>query len=152
MPDNCGNIYGAYRRAAGLTQELAAELLDCAVRTLANWETGINVPPDDKVLRMVDVYHAPSLAIEHLRATTALARDILPRVDIVPLPQAVCNLVSRINGVVQHHVSDELLQIAADGRVDELELPTYEALMAELADIVEAAMELRYAEGGYYKP
>ena len=38
---------------------------------------------------MVDIYCAPTLAIEHLRSTTAIARGILPPVDAVPLPQAV---------------------------------------------------------------
>ena len=64
MNDEYRTMYARHRKAAGLTQEKAAELLGVAVRTLANWEAGIYVPPDDKVALMCDAYPAPTLALE----------------------------------------------------------------------------------------
>lgn len=148
MQGPCRNPYSRYRRAAGLTKERAAELLDCSVRALANWEAGVNTPPDSAVVMMVDVYQAPTLAIEHLRASTALARDILPDVKVVPLSQAVCALVSEIKAFIGGDCDWALLDIASDGMVDELEQREFERLMSELNRIVEAALLLKYSKGG----
>ena len=92
MNDEYRTMYARHRRAAGLTQEKAAELLGVAVRTVANWEAGVYIPPDDKVALMCDVYPAPTLAVEHLRASTALATGLIPEVEQIPLPQAVVQL------------------------------------------------------------
>lgn len=40
------------------------------------------------------------------------------------------------------------LQIAADGRVDEMERQIYGTTMDELREVVQAAIQLIYAEGG----
>lgn len=146
MQEDCRNMYGRYRRAAGLTQERAAELLDCSVRALANWETGVNVPPDDKVVLMCDVYQSPTLAIEHLRASTVLARQILPAVVQVSLPQAVCTLLARVQQFANRHRTDDLLQIAEDGKIDNIERSDFEEIVAELEGIIQAALALRYAQ------
>ena len=74
MNSDFKTMYARHRRAAGMTQEKAAELLGCSVRTLANWEASITIPPDDKVALMCDIYSSTTLAVEHLRVTTMLAR------------------------------------------------------------------------------
>lgn len=148
MSDSCVNLYGRYRRAAGITQERAAELLGCAVRTIANWEGGVNTPPDQMVVMMADIYQAPTIAIEHLRATTMLARDILPVVKVVPLSQAVCGLIAAIRTFMESDCDWALLDIASDGMVNELEEKEFKRLMEELDRIVQAAMVLKYSEGG----
>nr|DAJ06948.1 MAG TPA: Helix-turn-helix XRE-family like protein [Caudoviricetes sp.] len=141
-------IYGRYRKAAGMTQEHAAELLGVAVRSLAAWERGETVPPDQRVLAMADIYNAPTICIEHLRFNVAIARDVLPPVPYVQLPQAVCQLCAALRKVQEEHAEDRLLAIAADGRVDELEQAQFVALADDLDDVIAAALALRYAEGG----
>lgn len=148
MSETGMNIYGRYRRAAGLTQERAAELLGCAVRTLANWERDVNTPPDSMVVRMADVYQAPTIAIEHLRCTTMLARDILPVVKIVPLSQAVCGLIAAVRSFMEGDCDWALLDIASDGAVDELEEKEFTRLIEELDRIVQAALTLKFSKGG----
>lgn len=147
MRNDWESIYARYRKAAGMTQEYAAELLGVAVRTLAAWERGESKPSDERVLSMVDVYCAPTLAIEHLRATTAIARGILPPVDAVPLPQAVCQLLSAIRTLEEIHAGDKLLQIAADGKVDDMEAPDFARLLEELEPVMAAVLALKYARG-----
>lgn len=153
MPGSGGNMYGRYRRAAGLTQERAAELLDCPVRTLANWEAGTYLPPDDKVLLMVDVYQAPTLAIEHLRSRSAMAAELLPEVSQRSLPEAALALLAAIKEFSIEENDLELMKIAADGRVSGEEKKRYAYIMAKLMDIVDAAYELRMStwEGDYAK-
>ena len=147
MPIDGGTLYIRYRRAAGLTQERAAELLGCAVRSLANWEYGVHVPPDDKVVLMCDIYQSPTLAIEHLRATTALARMVLPEYQKMPLSAAVCGLLSSIRDFMSSESDWALLDIAVDGIVDDTESIQFKMLMEQLDKIVAAATALKFAEG-----
>lgn len=146
--DDYRTMYARHRKAAGITQEKAAELLGVAVRTLANWETGIYVPPDDKVALMCDAYPAPTLAIEHLRASSSLAAGLIPEASQLPLAQAVAQLLYCMRQFEQKHRADDLIWISSNGRVDEGEqtMRWYE-ISDELQDIVTAAMQLRFAQG-----
>ena len=47
MQSDCMNIYQTARKVAGLTQERAAELLGLSPRTLADYEAGLRLPPND---------------------------------------------------------------------------------------------------------
>lgn len=141
-------IYGRYRKAAGYTQEYAAEALGVSTRTIAAWESGESIPPDLRVMSMVDLYHAPSLGLEHLRATSAIGRDVLPAVTAVPLPQAVCQLCAAMRQVREAHAEDELLEIAADGRVSELETSKFAKLVEDLEPVMAAVLSLKLAEQG----
>ena len=78
----------------------------------------------------------------------AIARDVLPPVPYVQLPQAVCQLCAAQRKVADGHAEDQLLAIAADGRVDEMEERQFVELTEELDDVIAAALALRYAEGG----
>ena len=75
------------------------------------------MPPDMRVLAMADIYNAPTICIEHLRFNVAIARDVLPPVPYVQLPQAVCQLCAALRKVADGHAEDQLLAIAADGRM-----------------------------------
>lgn len=147
MFDADTNIYGRCRRARGFTQEYAAELLGVATRTVAAWESGERIPSGVMVARMVDVYQTPVLAVEHLRLNDELARNIIPRIAETPLPQAVCQLISAVRNFSAIEGEDRLLQIAADGRVDEIEKAEYDMLLEALEPIVQAAMTLRITAG-----
>lgn len=142
------SMYARHRKAAGMTQEHAAELLGVAPRTLQAWERGESTPPNARVLRMCDIYCSPTLAIEHLRYSNIIAYDVLPAVREVPMTQAVCQLCSSIRKLEEIHAQDSLLQIAADGRVDELERGQFEQLLIELEPVVAAVLSLKYARGG----
>ena len=146
--DNYESLYARYRKAAGMTQEYAAELLGIATRTLQAWERGESTPPNVRVLAMCDIYTAPTLAIEHLRMTNIIAYDTLPAVRAVPVAQAVCSLVGQIRKLEQIHAGDRLLDIAADGRVDEIERADYDQLLIELEPVIGAVLSLKYAREG----
>lgn len=137
------NIYGRCRKAAGLTQEQAAELLDCGVRTLASWECGTHTPPDDKVMAMCQIYRVPALAVEHLRQSSELAASILPEMQEKPLAQAVLSLLSAIRAFNAAELDWGLMEIAADGAVSPEERRGFDFLMYRLEGVVEASFELR---------
>ena len=141
-------LYARYRKAAGMTQEYAAELLGVSVRTLQAWERGESTPPNLRVLSMCDIYTAPTLAIEHLRMSNIIAYDVLPAVRAVPVAQAVCSLVRQVRKFEELHAGDRLLEIAADGKIDQIERADYDQILIELEPMIEAVMSLRYAMEG----
>lgn len=148
MQEEIRNMYARHRRAAGITQEKAAELLGCSVRSISNWEAGITVPPDDTVALMCDIYGSAALAVEHLRETSRLAADVIPALSPLPLAQAVTQLLYAMRRFETAHRADDLIWISANGQVDPGEQErVFEATLAELQDIVRAAMQLRIAQG-----
>ena len=148
MSKDYESMYARHRNAAGMTQERAAELLGVAPRTLQAWERGESTPPNARVLAMCDIYCSPTLAIEHLRYSSIIAYDVLPAVKAVPVAQAVCQLLSAIRKLEEIHAGDKLLEIAADGKVDEIERADFEQLLIELDPIMAAVLSLRYAVEG----
>ena len=82
MPEESMNIYKTARRAAGITQEAAAEQLGISVESVRAYETGQRIPPNDVVEQMVICYNAQRLAFQHLHETNALAARVIP--DIQP--------------------------------------------------------------------
>lgn len=146
MQDSYRNIYYNARRTAGLTQERWAEVIGVSVEAVRQYETDRITPSDEIADRMADVAGVPALRYWHLQHKSRLADGILPTVEVLPLAQAVCQLLARMNDFQRRHQA--LLQIASDGRVEEMEKQIYGQTMDELGKVVQAAIQLIYAEGG----
>ena len=144
--DESRNIYYNARKTAGFTQERWAQMLGVSTQAVQQYEADINLPSEDIVQRMGEIAMLPPLVYWHLRHKSEIAAQELPPVERLPLAQAVCQLLARINDFQQRH--RDLLQIAADGRVDELEKPVYTLALEELNAVVQAAIQLKFAEGG----
>lgn len=140
-------MYARHRNAAGLTQEKAAELLGCAVRTVQAYESGEIIPPDFVVALMCDVYPAPMLALEHLRASSSMGRALIPEVSRLPLAQAACQLIYQIQDFTSKNRPQDLVWISSNGKVDEGEEQIFREIVDELEGIVQASIQLRYAQG-----
>ena len=129
---NSRNIYQTARRAAGLTQEAAAERLGISVESIRAYETGLRMPPMDVADLMVDVYANQALAVQHPKR----------------LPEAVMGLVDKIYQFADLHRDRALIRIAQDGLIDEEERPEYDQITRELEGIIQAALDLRCAQEG----
>ena len=140
------NIYKAARLDAGLSQEAAAEVLDLSVESVRAYETGQTVPPNDKVLRMAEAYGSPGLRLEHARATDELG--IIPQ-GAVPQPFELLTiqLYTNLMTFAEKHRGQQLLQIAADGVIDEDERPLLDEIVAELEEITAPLLALKVCEG-----
>ena len=147
MQDDYRNICKIGRKTAGMTQERWAEALDISVESVRQYESGKIMPSDDVVIRMVEVTSMPVLGYWHLQNKSRMAAAILPQVESTPLPQAVLQLILRIRDFAERHRTDRLREIAADGRIDHLERETFDTIVAELDAVVQAVMQLKYAEG-----
>ena len=146
MNSNNTTIFQTCRQAAGITQERAAELLGISVRTLAAYESGSRPVPPLRAADMVDLYGTQFLAMQYLRLYAPFASEVLPSVDRVPLAQAVCQLMAAIEHVHQQRAGSRLMQIAADGQIDELEESEFAALLLELEPLISAVLAIKYAE------
>lgn len=148
MQDNYRNICKIGRQTAGMTQERWAEAIDYSVESVRLCESGKQIPGDDVVLRMIEVAGMPVLGYWHMLNKSRMAAEILPEVETVPLPQAVLALICRIRDFAEKHRTDTLMNIAADGVIDERERPEFDAIVRELEGVVQAALTLKYSEGG----
>lgn len=146
MPKGSGNIYQAARKAAGLTQEAAAERLAVSVESMRAYETGQRLPGDDVVTRMMAVYDAQYLGAQHLQCKPWLLPECVMMAKPEPLPMAVIKLVRRVMAFAEAHRSDQLMEIAEDGIISEGERDLFDEIAGELGDIVQAALALQYAE------
>ena len=77
MKDSRKSIYRICRDRTGLTQEEAAPKLGVSVRALGSYEAytlevGKNMPPEDIVLSMANVYGTPWLPLLHLKENTLI--------------------------------------------------------------------------------
>ncbi len=145
MQDSYRNICRIGRGAAGMTQERWAEAVGCSVEAIRGYERGEYMPSDDLAMRMADAAGMPVLSHWHLFNKSALARELLPEVQVLSLPMAVVRLLAAVQKFAAAHRGDRLLEIAADGRIDEFEQLDFQAILEELRGITAAAAEVRYA-------
>lgn len=151
MPNDGKTIYKTCRETAGLTQERAAELLNCGVRSLARWECGECLPPEDIVYHMTVLYNSQYLAMEHLRQASQIAADFFPAIENCNLQTATIRLVNRVLRFASEHRDQQLLQIAEDGKIDEQEQAMFNEITGELRAIVEASTEVCLAKERHYE-
>ncbi len=146
MPEEYRNIYKTSRKAAGLTQESAAERLGISVESLRAYEGGQRIPPNEVVELMVILYNAQHLAYQHLRETNAMYGRVVPEVPQCSVLEASARLTNRIYAFADSHADRRLMRMAEDNVIDPVERPEFDAILEELQEIVEAALALRCAK------
>lgn len=146
MPGNGIEVYRICREQAGLTQEQAAEGLNCSVRQLARYESGETPVPDDLAYAMVRRYDSQYLAVEHLRLVSHVAAEVLPPVTVLDIPRAAIRIINQVRRFADLHRERELLDIAEDGVISPEERPLFDEIMEELHELVQAIMELGISE------
>lgn len=147
MQTDYRNIYKTARESAGMTQEKAAEALGVCPESIRAYETGLRVPSNYLADMMVIAYNSQLLGLQHLRQSGDTGRGLLPEVEQMRLPEAVCKLLAATYRFADQHRDRELIDIARDGLIDETERPVFDDIVKDLGDIIQAALELRCAEG-----
>lgn len=145
-PDKTANIYRAARQAAGLTQERWAEMLGVSPEAVRQYEAGQYIPADEIARRMAEIAGMPVLAYWHLGRKSRLAAELLPELETVPLPQAVCALLAALEAFTHSGRGSQLLQIAADGKVSKLEEEGFRHIVDDLEEIIQAALQVKFAQ------
>ncbi len=139
------NIYKTARIKAGKTQEGAAEAIGISVESIKAYESYSRLPPADIVDRMCIVYDALYLAYQHNRIASGEIK-VVPEIQVLDLPRAAIQLINKVIAFADRHRDRELLQIAEDGVIDESERELFNAIVAELDGIIQAATNLKVSE------
>lgn len=148
MPENFRNIYKIARRAAGYTQEAAAEMMNLSVESLRAYETGRRIPAGDVVLQMVICYNAQRLAVQHLQETNILFNSVVPRLEERNMLEVAVRIYNRLRSFQEDNRLNRLLAIAEDGVIDDEERPEFESIIADLRQIIQSSLELEVFCGG----
>ena len=139
------NIYKTARIKAGITQEAAAEAIGVSVESLKAYENYSRLPPNRVVDLMCIVYDALYLAYQHNRVATGEIK-VVPEIQVLDLPRASIQLINKVIRFAEQHRDRQLMQIAEDGVIDETERQLFDAIMADLDDLIRAALELKVSE------
>lgn len=142
MPENFRNIYKIARRAAGYTQEAAAEMMNLSVESLRAYETGRRIPAGDVVLQMVICYNAQRLAVQHLQETNTLFNSVVPHLEDRSMLEVAVRIYNRLRSFQEDNRLERLLAIAEDGVIEDQERPEFEAIIADLRQIIQSGLEL----------
>lgn len=142
MPAEYRNIYKTARRAAGLTQEAAAERLDISVESIRAYERGMRIPPNDVVARMAVTYNNLALGYEHVRSTDDLMAAIIPQLEHRSMMEVVVRLYNRMNRFASRRRVDRLLEMAEDGTIDGEEQQEFTDILADIREIIQIGLEL----------
>ena len=113
-----------------------------------------------RALIVTDSFLAGSGAADRVRAVleeSGAACALFDRVQPNPTVQVVNECIARaketgaellaaVGAWTHNQRADRLLQIAADGEVDELEVAGFRQILADLDEIVQAALQVKFAE------
>lgn len=144
MNEKYRSIYQIARISAGMTQEVAAELIGVAPRTLAGYEAESPIPHGDIVEIMVDVYGTEWLAYEHLRNSTSIGRRFLPKIDFTDIAKSVLVLQKESSDV--ENVKNCMIKIACDGRIDHHEEDRWSEVSKEVMELAGAALSVVFSK------
>lgn len=92
MKEHFGSFCAFARKAAGFSQESAAELLGTSSRSISNYESGKAPVPDDIAAQMAKNYDALWLGYLYLSMSTDVGEMILPKIEVRELSLSLLNL------------------------------------------------------------
>lgn len=144
MEDNCTNIYKKARNIKRLTQEGAAELLSVSVDAIKKYETDKTPVPNAIAADMAEIYDAKWLLLKHCRENP-VGKLIIPEFnENANFSNAILGLLKEVGDVVK--CREELIDIGADGVIDESERERFENIIKELDDVKKAILTLQFAK------
>jgi len=127
-------IYQLYREAAGLTMDKASELMESvSVSRIEKIESGKSNPYPEEVLSMASCYKAPDLCNHYCSNECAIGKIYVPKTKDKDLANIVLEVIATLNSLEKH--KDRLIEIAADGKVEEDELKDFDFIKAELEKV-----------------
>lgn len=140
MPGNYPTMYQMARKESPYTQEQAAERLYVSEKTVKAWEQGRRVPDNETVTRMAELYGTPWLLLE--RAFETLSQlGILPGgIHAQCLQGAVLSYLDLCNQQLDGY--RRLIQITADGRIDEAEQADFDIIKSVILQNVVAGLQV----------
>ena len=128
------NIYQTTREELQLTREKASELLQFITpERIEKIESEKSLPHPDEVLIMADKYKLPSLCNHYCANQCPIGQQYVPEIKIKDLSQIVLEMLASLNSVSKK--KERLIEITADGKIDNEELEDFIYIQEELERI-----------------
>ena len=128
------NIYQLAREEAGLTREKASELMagisDDRIEKIESEKVLIR---PDEVLQMSRCYKKPELFNLYCSRECAIGIEQVPEIKEKDLPTIALEILSVMRFLEKE--KDLLIDIAADGRLSEEEIPAFEVIRTHLESL-----------------
>ena len=134
----------AKRNAALSGREGAAEALGVSPSTLADYELGhTKVVPVDKVDQMADLYNCPELRTLYCRTECPIGKRLPIATQVGCLESVAIRFLRAFSPDKLNDIRESLIEIAADGEIDESEKPEFQAILTMTDDLSRILSEMR---------
>ena len=144
------NVYFQARKRASISndrlfsRENAAELLGISPYTLADYELGnTKVVPVDKVVLMADLYNAPELITGYCKFQCPIHGFMPLATQERNLQGIALRLLKGLNDDDIQELKKNMIDIMADGKVTDEEIPKFKQLLTGLDSLAEIISELK---------
>jgi len=128
------NKYQLIREELGLSREKASELLEAiSPERLEKIENERSEPHPDEVLLMSQKYRKPSLCNHYCSNQCPIGQQYVPEVQVKELSSIVLEMLASLNSVSKE--KDRLIEITADGKIDNDEIDDFIHIQEELERI-----------------
>lgn len=128
------NIYFRRREELGLTRDKASELLESIPpERIEKIENERCEPHPEEVLIMAEKYKSPELCNYYCSHQCQIGQQYVPEVKMQDLSQIILKMLSSLNAVQRSR--ERLIDITADGQIDNSELEEFIDIQEELEKI-----------------
>lgn len=128
------NVYFLARENNELTREQASELLEgISQERIERIENEKSDPHPDEVLRMAQKYKEPDLCNFYCAHQCPIGKEYVPEVKMKDLSYIVLEMLSSLNSMEKQ--KERLIEIAADGIIDNEEIKDFIHIQKELEKI-----------------
>ena len=128
------NQYQLIREELGLSREKASELLETIMpERIEKIESEKSMPHPDEVLTMAEKYKRPSLCNHYCSTQCPIGQQYVPEVQVKELSSIVLEMLASLNSVSKE--KDRLIEITADGKIDNDEIDDFIHIQEELERI-----------------
>lgn len=126
------------------SREGAAELLGMSVSSVADAELGLTkVMPVDKAVLMADLYNAPQLLNYYCMNECPIGCRHPISDQVLSIERVTVKLLKSLKVEEVGQIKDKLLDIAADGVIDESEKPELIQILSYLDELAKTISELK---------
>ncbi|MGN1187621.1 MAG: helix-turn-helix domain-containing protein [Lachnospiraceae bacterium] len=128
------NVYQVRREELGLTREKASEVIgSMPPERIEKIENEKSLPRADEVLAMSEAYKKPSLCNYYCANECPIGKQYVPEIKVKDLSQIVLEMVASLNAM--HRKQERLIEITADGVIDDEEIKDFVYIQEELEKI-----------------
>lgn len=134
--------YQICREALGLSRDKASELLESIPpERIEKIENEKVIAHPEEILIMAEKYKAPHLCNYYCTNDCEIGERVIPKIEMKGLSSIVLEMVSSLNGMKEKQ--KELIDITADGKIDENEIEEFVNIEKSLEKISSTVESLK---------